>query len=575
MRASCSTRGERLRPADHFVDDVEFLGVVDQAAVGVDFGVDARPEPDARVDARRAREQLFRRGAPGPPRETRRWQARSDDVRMRPIGDGAAHHDRACIGSRLRCRLRASDGRRGDDRRPRAFQGGMRKPLATTRHSKEKVRGVATVRVNVAGPSCAPCSRPCASSWPAGGGALRPSRRAVRARPARSAESREHRRVDAAGAGESTHAGNARQQPAAVAAADRAPSCRASAGSARPDRRPHSAARPLPRAMREARLLSMQLGLAPLARRHRLDHRLDLAELALVDLLGDLAEHRAASRTRRAAGRAAGSSAAASAGRPGRSCPRSMRSASCSASASRSSTTCSKSLTRPTMSPMPRMRDARPSGRNASSRSRASPVPRNLIGTPVTAFTASAAPPRASPSSLVRIRPSSGEPLARRPAPRCTASRPISASHTSSVLAGAHARVDLGELLHQLVVDREAAGGVVDDRVEALACGRARRRPAQIAGAPLARGAGVHGDLDAGAELLELEHRGGAVMSAATSSTRASLALRGGARASRRRSSCRRPGARAASPRSCRARRARARCRRAPSARSARPRRSR
>jgi hypothetical protein len=34
-----------------------------------------------------------------------------------------------------------------------------------------------------------------------------------------------------------------------------------------------------------------------------------------------------------------------------------------------------------------------------------SPVPMNLIGTPVMALIERAAPPRASPSSLVRIRP--------------------------------------------------------------------------------------------------------------------------------------------------------------------------
>ena len=47
-----------------------------------------------------------------------------------------------------------------------------------------------------------------------------------------------------------------------------------------------------------------------------------------------------------------------------------------------------------------------PSGRNSSSRSDDSPIPTNLIGLPVTAFTDSAAPPRASPSSLVRMTPS-------------------------------------------------------------------------------------------------------------------------------------------------------------------------
>ena len=70
-----------------------------------------------------------------------------------------------------------------------------------------------------------------------------------------------------------------------------------------------------------------------------------------------------------------------------------------------SSTTSWKSFIRPTRSPIPRIRLARPSGRNSSSLSSCSPMPRNLIGLPVTALTESAAPPRASPSSLVRITP--------------------------------------------------------------------------------------------------------------------------------------------------------------------------
>ena len=49
---------------------------------------------------------------------------------------------------------------------------------------------------------------------------------------------------------------------------------------------------------------------------------------------------------------------------------------------------------------------ARPSGRNSSSLSSASPMPRNLIGLPVTSLIDSAAPPRASPSSLVMMTPS-------------------------------------------------------------------------------------------------------------------------------------------------------------------------
>ena len=144
--------------------------------------------------------------------------------------------------------------------------------------------------------------------------------------------------------------------------------------------------------------------------------------------------------------------------------PLSMRTA--SSSAFSASTTSSKSLIRPTMSPIPRMRRAMPSGRNSSSLSSDSPMPTNLIGLPVTSLTDSAAPPRASPSSLVRMTPSrlsrSLNVLA-----TLTASWPIIASTTRKMFAGVTRLVDVVELLHQRLVDREAAGGVEDDDVAA------------------------------------------------------------------------------------------------------------
>ena len=106
--------------------------------------------------------------------------------------------------------------------------------------------------------------------------------------------------------------------------------------------------------------------------------------------------------------------------------------------------------------------------------------------------------------------------------------------------------VDLRELLHQLVVDREAAGRVVDDRVEALVAARAGRRPRRSAAGVSPGGAGVDGDLDPGAELLELEHGGGALHVGGHQQRAAPARGRGGARASRRPWSCRRPAARAA-----------------------------
>ena len=59
-------------------------------------------------------------------------------------------------------------------------------------------------------------------------------------------------------------------------------------------------------------------------------------------------------------------------------------------------------------SPIPRIREATRSGWNGSSASVFSPTPKNLIGLPVTWRTDSAAPPRASPSTLVRTTPVRG-----------------------------------------------------------------------------------------------------------------------------------------------------------------------
>ena len=88
---------------------------------------------------------------------------------------------------------------------------------------------------------------------------------------------------------------------------------------------------------------------------------------------------------------------------------------------------------------MPRIRWARPSGRKASRRSRASPWPRNLIGLPVTSLMDRAAPPRASPSSLVRTNPVKSSRSSKAEAVR-TASWPIIASTTNRTLSGRTAR---------------------------------------------------------------------------------------------------------------------------------------
>ena len=101
-------------------------------------------------------------------------------------------------------------------------------------------------------------------------------------------------------------------------------------------------------------------------------------------------------------------------------------------SASSSVTSSRAFSTSATTSPMPRMRPAMRLGLNSSSASNFSPVPRNLIGAPVTLRTVSAAPPRVSLSSLVRITPSTFSRSWNAFALR-TASWPVIASTTSRI----------------------------------------------------------------------------------------------------------------------------------------------
>ena len=131
--------------------------------------------------------------------------------------------------------------------------------------------------------------------------------------------------------------------------------------------------------------------------------------------------------------------------------PRRSICASCSAMSSRSkapffiraailaafstSMVCEAFSTRPTMSPMPRMRPAMREGSNSSSASHFSPTPSSLIGLPVTARMDSAAPPRPSPSARVSTLPVM--PMrASKALAVLTASWPVSASTTSSTSCG-------------------------------------------------------------------------------------------------------------------------------------------
>ena len=116
------------------------------------------------------------------------------------------------------------------------------------------------------------------------------------------------------------------------------------------------------------------------------------------------------------------------------------------------------------------MRDAIRSGWKTSKSFTPSPVLANMIGRPVTEATDRAAPPRASPSSLVSTTPVTSTPSWKACAVS-TAAWPIIASMTKSTSSGEIGRADVGGLLHEVGVDGEAAGGVDDDDVVLAATG--------------------------------------------------------------------------------------------------------
>ena len=123
---------------------------------------------------------------------------------------------------------------------------------------------------------------------------------------------------------------------------------------------------------------------------------------------------------------------------------------------------------------MPRIRWAIRSGWKRSSCSSFSPVEAKRIGLPVTALTLSAAPPRASPSSLLITTPSNSVASANCSA-TLTASWPVIASTTSSTSWGRVRFLIWTSSVHQLRVDVEAAGGVDDQHVLALGARLAER----------------------------------------------------------------------------------------------------
>ena len=156
-------------------------------------------------------------------------------------------------------------------------------------------------------------------------------------------------------------------------------------------------------------------------------------------------------------------------------------------------------------SPMPRIRDAIRSGANGSRSETFSPTPMYMIGLPMVSRMDSAAPPRASPSSLVRMTPStptaSSNPLA-----TFTASWPVMASTARMHLVNGRRLADVAQLIEQRLVDLQPAGGVDDDHV-AVEPGRLRdaaRGELRNLGLPIRDG---HRDLVVQPQLLELLHR--------------------------------------------------------------------
>ena len=153
---------------------------------------------------------------------------------------------------------------------------------------------------------------------------------------------------------------------------------------------------------------------------------------------------------------------------------------------------------------MPRIRDAMRSGWNTSSWSTFSPTEANFTGRPVTALAESAAPPRASPSSFVSTMPSKAI-RSWKAFATLTASCPVIASSTSRTFKRLDGVPDLDELVHQRLVDLEAAGGV-DDHDVAPVRRRARETVARRDDR-IGRLRPVDRHLELAAELLELVDR--------------------------------------------------------------------
>ena len=197
---------------------------------------------------------------------------------------------------------------------------------------------------------------------------------------------------------------------------------------------------PAPAAMRRLRLALMQLGLAPLQRRHRVDDAFHAPHVALgavhVGLAGLGRQLRWAACPSGWTGRPSSSSAQI--------CARKSFEVEAVAALDLVGQLLRRlACRRPSAParPAPRCRPCRARGRHGARRRRppgrrsSRTMPANLIGAPVTCRTDSAAPPRESPSSLVSTTPVSGSASLKALAV-LTASWPCIASTTNSVSTG-------------------------------------------------------------------------------------------------------------------------------------------
>ncbi len=132
-------------------------------------------------------------------------------------------------------------------------------------------------------------------------------------------------------------------------------------------------------------------------------------------------------------------------------------------------------------------------------------APRKTMGLPVTSRTESAAPPRASPSALVRMMPVSSR-LALKARAVLSASCPDIASTTNRRSWAFEVGVDVLQFLHQLRIDVQSPGRVHDQRVVHAASGLDEGRGGDLARRLCALGRSEEAGLDLPGQSLQLKN---------------------------------------------------------------------